>query len=46
LIGLLPAEIAGPPDFIRIADLSPYATAARYPGQSEPVTDEEYDAGF
>ena len=41
LIDLLPAGLSAPQTILAAADLTPYAAAARYPGEVEPVTAEE-----
>jgi HEPN domain-containing protein len=42
LIDLLPADVRRIPALDRVARLTPYATATRYPGLDEDVTDDEY----
>jgi HEPN domain-containing protein len=42
LVGLLPTGIARSPLLVDAARLTEYATAARYPGEEEPVTEDEY----
>jgi HEPN domain-containing protein len=42
LIDRIPAEIPKHPVLSDAANLTPYAVSTRYPGESEPVTEEEY----
>ena len=42
LMDLLPDQMARAPELAAAADLTPFAVAARYPGEGEPVTGEEY----
>ena len=42
LMDLLPPELAPTPVPTDAVDLNPYAVTARYPGETEPVTEEEY----
>ena len=42
LVALLPSEIEAPAALMAATDLSDYAVTSRYPGEYEPVTDEEH----
>jgi len=42
LLDRLPKELARPPDLMSAVDLNPYAVTTRYPGEAEPVTEQEY----
>ena len=42
LVELLPAGVSGDPVLDRAAILTEYAVSSRYPGESEPVTEEEF----
>jgi HEPN domain-containing protein len=42
LVDLLPAVIRRPPAVGVVARLTAYAVSSRYPGEEEPVTEEEY----
>ena len=42
LLELVPPAVPRPPDLNRAAGLSDYAVVARYPGEHEPVTEDEY----
>lgn len=42
LIDLLPSELFLPPELVCAVDLNPYAVTTRYPGEAEPVTEDEY----
>jgi HEPN domain-containing protein len=42
LLDLLPEAALRPPDVDRAAGLSDYAVHARYPGEYEPVSEDEY----
>lgn len=42
LIGMLPAHVELPEELKEAAELTTYAVMARYPGDLEPVTEDEY----
>ncbi|MEN6356433.1 MAG: HEPN domain-containing protein [Armatimonadota bacterium] len=42
LIDILPQELSDNPVLAESVFLNPYAVATRYPGEFEPVTEEEY----
>lgn len=42
LLDLLPEDMMPPPEVETATGLTDYAVATRYPGEHEPVTDEEY----
>jgi len=42
LIGMLPAHVGLPEELKEAAELTTYAVMARYPGDLEPVTEDEY----
>lgn len=42
LLDLLPAEPPVPPVIAQAVDLNPYAVATRYPGETEPATEDEH----
>jgi len=42
LIGLLPATLLKPSVIVEATSLSDYAVVTRYPGEADPVTEDEY----
>lgn len=42
LLDLMPAELLAPAPILEAVELNPYAVTARYPGESEPVTESDY----
>ncbi len=42
LFDLLPSALRTPSDVLEAVDLNPFAVATRYPGESEPVTENDY----
>jgi HEPN domain-containing protein len=42
LLDLLPKEINVPKEILKAVELNPYAISTRYPGTTEPVTEQEY----
>jgi HEPN domain-containing protein len=42
LIDRIPSGVDVPPQVTRAVDLTPYAVITRYPGENEPVSEEEY----
>ena len=42
LLDRMPKELLVPANVLETVDLNPYAVTARYPGESEPVTERDY----
>ena len=42
LLGLLPPGLSVPHELAEAVDLNPYAVATRYPGESEPATEDDH----
>jgi HEPN domain-containing protein len=46
LLDLLPPNLASSTELADAVDLTPYAVAGRYPGESEPVTESDWRAAI